>query len=137
MNISILEYTNFQSEEILFLYESVGWIAYTRDPAKLQRAFENSLLALAAYDENRLIGIIRAVGDGETVLFIQDLLVHPEHQRKGVGSALIRSVLSRFKDVRQIHLVTDDASETKAFYESLHFYPLEKCGCCGLTYLLH
>ena len=116
MNINIREYSHYIADEILSLYESVGWSAYTRDPQKLQRAFENSLLTLAAYDGHRLVGVIRVVGDGETILFIQDLLVHPDYQRKGVGSALMISVLAQFGHVRQIHLIPDDTPENTAFY---------------------
>lgn len=39
---------------------------------------------------NQLQGIIRVVGDGYTIVWIQDILVFPDQQRKGVGSALIQ-----------------------------------------------
>ena len=38
---------------------------------------------MAAYDEDRLVGLIRVVGDGLTIVFIQDLLVYPQYQRQG------------------------------------------------------
>lgn len=131
MNFDIRIYTEFQQEQILNLYESVGWIAYTKDPDSLQRAFANSLLTLAVYAEDQLIGIVRTVGDGESIIFIQDLLVHPEYQRKGIGSALIREVLNRYPHVRQIQLTTDTSPDTIAFYTSLGFHALNDFKCTG------
>ena len=129
--MQIKEYTTYIESEILSLYSAVGWTAYTDHPVALKRGFENSLLTLAAYEEDRLLGLIRTVGDGETVVFIQDLLVFPERQRKGVGSALIRAVLERFSHVRQIQLATDNTEKTKAFYRSCGFRELSEIGCCG------
>ena len=39
------------------------------------------MLVLGAYKQNELLGIIRVVGDGATIIFIQDILVFPEYQR--------------------------------------------------------
>ena len=119
--MEIRAYTEYNEAEILGLYESVGWSAYTDDPAALRNGFANSLLTLAAYEEGALLGLIRVVGDGHTVIFVQDLLVRPQFQRSGIGSALLRAVLDRYADVRQIELVTDDTPGTIAFYRSLGF----------------
>ena len=86
--MEIREYKTYSEPEILSLYASVGWTAYTDHPEVLLKGFENSMLTLAAYEGNQLLGIIRAVGDGHTIVFVQDILVFPEYQRKGVGSAL-------------------------------------------------
>lgn len=129
MEFHIEEYAGYREGEILNLYASVGWIAYTRDPQTLRNAFENSLLTLAAYDGDRLIGILRAVGDGCTIVFVQDLLVHPDFQRKGVGSALLQSVMTRYAHVRQLQLTTDDSPESIAFYRSQGLRPLSESGC--------
>ena len=76
-------------------------------------------------------GLIRAVGDGATIVFIQDILVAPERQRRGIGTALLRAVLERFNGVRQIELTTDDTPETAAFYRSLGFADFAGLGCRG------
>ena len=130
MNID--EYTHYQEEETLALYRSVGWTAYTDHPDTLRNGFEHSLLTLVARENNRLIGLIRTVGDGHTIVLIQDLLVHPFHQRKGVGSALMKAVLARYAHVRQIELATDDTPGTKAFYQSMGFADMSALGCCGM-----
>lgn len=129
--MEIREYTIYNEKKILALYASVGWTAYTDHPETLKRGFEKSLLTLAAYEGDALLGLIRLVGDGETVIFIQDLLVCPEHQRRGVGTALVKAVLNRFSHVRQIELATDDTEKTKAFYRSCGFLPMKEIGCCG------
>ena len=38
MNITLREYTDFNLEEILSLYDSVGWSSYTGRPERLQRS---------------------------------------------------------------------------------------------------
>ncbi|MBO4288742.1 MAG: GNAT family N-acetyltransferase [Lachnospiraceae bacterium] len=129
--MEIKEYTHYNEQEVLPLYAAVGWSAYTRDPAALKEGFAHSLLTLAAYDNGELLGLIRTVGDGSTIVFIQDLLVYPEHQRQGIGKALLEEVLARFANVRQIELVTDDRPQTVAFYQSLEFTELSQLGCRG------
>ena len=73
--MTIREYTDYSGAEITALYAAVGWSAYTEKPDTLREAFRNSMLVLAAWEDEKLTGIIRAVGDGCTVVFIQDLLV--------------------------------------------------------------
>lgn len=130
--IEIKEYSIYDEEEILALYSSVGWTAYTDRPDTLKNGFENSLLCLAAYEGGQIVGIVRVVGDGYTIIFIQDILVNPEYQRKGIGTLLVQSVLERFDKVRQIELTTDEMPSTLAFYESLGFRKMSEIGCCGL-----
>lgn len=127
----IKEYTTYKEDEILNLYASVGWTAYTDHPDTLKKGFENSMLTLAAYEGERLLGIIRTVGDCQTIVFIQDLLVFPEYHRKGIGAALMRAVLNRYSHVRQIKLTTDNTPETVGFYTSMGFRDL---GCCTFDY---
>ncbi len=129
--MEIQEYTTYNESEILDLYSSVDWTAYTDHPEVLKRSFEKSLLILACYAGGNLVGILRAVGDGETVVFIQDILVKPEFQHQGIGTALLKEVLSRYSHVRQIQLSTDNTENTKAFYRSCGFRELSEIGCCG------
>lgn len=129
--MEIKEYLTYHEDEILHLYASVGWTAYTDYPEVLRRGFENSLLTLAAYEGEQLLGIIRIVGDGCTVIFIQDLLVDPAHHRKGIGSRLLQAVLQRFRHVRQIELAAANAPETIAFYNANGFREMSELGCRG------
>lgn len=130
-HMEIREYTEYNEKEIVHLYTEVGWTAYINNLSTLRRGFENSLLVLAAYENSELIGIIRVVGDGATIVFVQDILVFPDKQRKGVGSALLQAILDRYKDVRQIELVTDNTPRTIAFYKSMGFSNFSELGCCG------
>ena len=59
--MEIRESRTYDESEILPLYESVGWTAYTENPEVLQKGFESSMLTLAAYEEDQLLGILRAV----------------------------------------------------------------------------
>lgn len=130
--MEIKNYSAYNEKEILKVYSSVGWTAYTDDPQALKQGFQNSLLVLAAYEREELLGIIRAVGDGVTIVFIQDLLVFPEKQRKGVGTALVKAVLKRYPTVRQIELTTDQSPETAAFMSRWAFRSLRKLAVADL-----
>lgn len=57
------------------LYNDAGWVAYTDDLPALRTALENSLYLLCVYEEEELVGLLRAVGDGVSILYIQDILV--------------------------------------------------------------
>lgn len=115
-------------EELLDLYDAVGWSAYTRHPDVLEQALSGSTTVVTTRREGRLVGLARALSDGATICYVQDILVRPEEQRHGVGRLLVRRVLDRHADVRQRVLVTDAEPGQRAFYESLGFTELHEVG---------
>lgn len=106
--------------ELVSLYDAVGWSAYTAAPERLARAVRGSHLVLCARNEatGSLVGLVRTVSDGETIVYVQDILVTPDDQREGIGGALLDAVLEHYADVRQLVLLTDDEPGQRAFYES-------------------
>ena len=64
--------------DLVALYSSVGWTNYTNNPVMLEEAVKASLWQLGVYDEKELVAYIRLVGDGHSVIFVQDLLVRPK-----------------------------------------------------------
>jgi acetyltransferase, GNAT family len=122
-------------EEVLPLYEAVGWTNYTQNPTMLKEAYKNSLHILAALnEEGKLLGVLRAVGDGASILFIQDILVTPEYQHQGIGTKLLQQTLEKYMNVYQIQLATDDSSKTVSFYESNGFTSLTSLNCVSFIY---
>lgn len=119
---------------VLDLYDSVNWSNYTNRSQQLEQAFHQSLFVMAAYDDEELVGLIRAVGDGLTIIFIQDLLVYPKYQRQGIGRRLLQQTLERFKDVYQIQLATEQSGKNLAFYRELGFRRQEDFDCTGMIY---
>lgn len=129
--MTIKPYSHYRESEILPLYKAVGWSNYYDRPEMLEKAYAGSLCVLGAYENDKLIGIIRAVGDGHSIVFIQDILVLPEYQRRGIGTELMKAMLEQYVHVYQIELATDNTEKTIAFYKSMGFYPMQDIGCCG------
>ena len=73
------------SNQILALYKCVGWVAYTKEPERLLNGLAQSQV-ITAYVEEQLVGLIRCITDGQTILYIQDLLVAPAFQRQKLAS---------------------------------------------------
>ncbi|HFI0293002.1 TPA: GNAT family N-acetyltransferase [Streptococcus suis] len=122
-------------QAVLDLYASVDWTGYTSRPEMLGKALEHSLLVLAAFDGDRLVGLLRAVGDGHSIVFIQDILVLPPYQRQGIGRHLLEQAVTHFPGIYQLHLLTDNTEKTRSFYEELGFTAVERLDCVAYTYL--
>lgn len=129
MSVEIKPYQSYSAGEIIPLYAAVGWTNYTASPEMLAEAYRNSLCVLGAYDGDKLVGIIRAVGDGASIVFVQDLLVLPDCQRRGIGACLMKTLMEQYAEVYQFELLTDDTPKTTAFYEALGFTPADRLGC--------
>lgn len=71
---------------------------------------------------------MRVVGDGVSIVYIQDLIVLEAHKRKQIGTKLMNHVLALYSNVRQITLLTDDVQELKDFYTSLGFKDSNELG---------
>ena len=122
-------------EDVLPLYEAVGWTNYTTKPEMLEVAYKNSLHIIGAFnDDEKLIGVLRGVGDGASILFIQAILVYPEYQHQGIGTKLLQQTLEKYKNVYQIQLATDDSTKTVSFYESNGFTNLTSLNCVSFIY---
>jgi ribosomal protein S18 acetylase RimI-like enzyme len=106
---------------ILAVYESVEWAAYTNDAGKLKRSLKNSHRVWGAFDDDDLIGILRTISDGETIVYLQDILVREDRQRLGIGTQLMLKFLTEYEDFRQKVLLTDNTEAQRSFYESMGF----------------
>ena len=92
----------------------------TRSGASLSVATRSG----APHHPGRLVGLVRVVSDGCSVALVQDLLVAPAFQRCGIGRRLLDAAMTRFADLRQVVLITDDEPATRDFYRA-----------CGLSTL--
>ena len=61
------------------------------------------------------------ISDGHTICYLQDVLVRPPFQGRGIGRRLVERVLEPFAQVRQKVLLTDDEPGQAAFYAALDF----------------
>lgn len=108
--------------QLIGLYNAVGWAAYTRDEAGLlEKAIRNSTYVVCAWDGEQLVGLARCLSDDASICYLQDILVHPDHQRRGIGRRLMENCLERFDHVRAKVLLTDDEERQHIFYKSLGY----------------
>ena len=121
-------------EDVLHLYQAVGWTNYTNQPQMLEQALPHSLVVYLAFDGEKIVGLIRLVGDGFSSVFVQDLIVLPSYQRQGIGSSLMKEALKDYKDAYQVQLVTDQTERTLGFYRSMGFEILSTYNCIGMTW---
>lgn len=76
--------------EFLELRAAVGWHAFERGVAAV--ALRHSLFAVCAEDKGRAIACGRVVGDAGAYFYVQDILVHPGYQRRGLAGAIMEKV---------------------------------------------
>ena len=110
-------------EDVLHLYQAVGWTNYTHQTQMLEQALSHSLAVYMALDGDAVVGLIRLVGDGFSSVFVQDLIVLPSYQRQGLGSALMKEALKDYKDAYQVQLVTEETEKNVGFYRSIVLTP--------------
>ena len=92
----VYEYNKIISaSELSLLRESVGW---NRMEKELSNPIMNSYCNIAVYDENELVGYIDCVSNGVTDAYIQDLMVNPKQQGKGIGTELMNRMIGYLKD---------------------------------------
>ena len=133
--IKITKETSVSLDDVLHLYQAVGWTNYTNQPQMLSRALSHSLaIYLARYGEE-IVGLVRLIGDGFSSIFVQDLIVLPTYQRQGIGSDLMKESLGDYKDAYQVQLATEQTEKTLEFYRSLGFETLSSFQCTGMIWV--
>ena len=133
--IKITKETSVSIDDVLPLYQAVGWTNYTNQPQMLAQALTHSLAIYLARDGERIVGLVRLIGDGFSSVFVQDLIVLPSYQRQGIGSNLMKEVLADYKDAYQIQLATEQTEKNLGFYRSLGFETLSTYDCTGMIWV--
>ena len=77
-------------EDVLHLYQAVGWTNYTHQPQVLEKALSHSLAIYLALDGDAVVGLVRLVGDGFSSIFCPGFDRLPSYQRQGIGSDLMK-----------------------------------------------
>jgi GNAT superfamily N-acetyltransferase len=87
----------------------------------MQPILERALVYVCAYDEGKLIGFAKVVGDGGIHGFLLDPMVAPKWQRKGIGKRLVQACIeeSRRKGVQWLHV--DFEPHLRHFYTACGF----------------
>lgn len=111
------------AEDFNYLTNSVGW--GTRENSIVEEALKNTLYSLCVYDDNKLIGYGRIIGDKTIFLYIQDIMVVPEYQKKHIGTGIMENLLKQINEYKKINSnirVYLGASKCKEpFYEKFGF----------------
>ena len=118
MEITISTTDKIQCDEVIELYNANNWSAANK-PDKLLNALRNSDSLVTARVSGKLIGIGNAISDGYLVVYYPHMLVHPEHQRKGVGKKMMEVLKEKYKDFHQQMLTADN--EAVEFYKAMGF----------------
>ena len=106
-----------EKEQIMALYEDVGWTSYIDEAELLMKAIENSLNVWTLWEGQKLIGLARTIGDGATICYLQDILIIKSYQGRGLGSELLKEILKANEEIPQFVLLTDDTEKTRRFYK--------------------
>lgn len=111
--------------ELADLRQSVGWnrMEYELSGNKLQ-----DFLRIACYDNLQLIGYVSVVSNGVLDGYIQDLIVRPDYQNSGIGTALMNKAINYLKE-KKIYMISViyGGEELKSFYEKFGFHTM-LCG---------
>lgn len=119
MNITFTEDKKFTREQIERLFLSVNWLS-GKYPNRLYKALLNSSTVISAWNENELVGLARAIDDGEMVAFIHYVLVAPNYQGHDIAGTMINMLKEKYSNYLYIELMPEERKNA-AFYEKFGF----------------
>jgi len=70
----------------------------TKDLSKAEIALKNSLFVVSIYENDKLIGFGRIVGDEGITYVVSDIMVDPDYQGKGIGKIIMKEIDSYLEE---------------------------------------
>jgi GNAT superfamily N-acetyltransferase len=104
-------------DELSHLYE-IAPLGH-KPPDALKTVFGHSMFTCFVYAGDTLVGAGRALADGRDCSYIADVAVHPRHQGRGLGKAIIGKLVDLSRDHKKIILYANPGTE--GFYIKLGF----------------
>jgi GNAT superfamily N-acetyltransferase len=106
--ILVLQKLAFMTEAEIYDDDSIPPLTETEE--SLRAGFRQAVV-LKAIDGERLVGAVRGRCDGMTCP-IARLAVHPDHRRRGIGTALMTAIETVFGEVHRFELFTGGRSQS-------------------------
>ena len=126
MNITyVTDQFAFDSHGIMELFESVGWKEDSDNDIAFTGLLKSSHLVLA-FDDSKLVGLIRSMSDDIYCSTIDVLLVHKDYQGKHIGSELIKRMRDLLSHVKYI-IVAPNEIENASLYQRCGFTLTDGC----------
>lgn len=113
----------FTIKQIEELFLSVGWVS-GKYPDRLYKALLHSSTVLTAWEDDRLVGLIRVLDDTEMLAQIHYVLVHPDYQGRGIAGKMLEYIKDKYKDFFYLELMPEDKKNVP-FYEKHGFHVME------------
>lgn len=114
---------NKNVDEFNMLYNSVGWGAYDKKISK--KALENTFYSISIYDDDRIIGYGRLIGDVVCFMYIHDVMVIPEYQSRKIGTMIMNKLLKKIDELKKenpnLRVYLGASKNKEAFYEKFGF----------------
>ena len=114
-------------EEFNYLYDAVGWGSY--DEKVSEKALANTMYSVSVYDDDKIIGYGRIIGDGICFLYIHDVMVIPKYQNKKVGSQIMNKLLEKVNQIKienpYVRVYLGASKGKEKFYERFGFITRE------------
>ena len=110
---------NSHINDLREIFESNSW-PEASNVCNALSGLQSTEFLVTAYHNDKLIGFARAVGDTFWSATIDAVCLHKDYQGKGIGSRMVRHLLTFFKDCTYISVSPND-SEAVSFYEGLDF----------------
>ena len=100
---------------------SVGFRGH--DHAAVEVALANTPYCVCAVDSNEVIGLGHVIGDGAISFLLTNVMVRPSHQRRGIGSRIVRALCDAVEALPYRNVVVEvvPLPGLQSFYEGLGF----------------
>ena len=114
--------TPYQIQQIMALYSMEGWwTEEPYDPENVVRIVAGSHCFVLASIEDQIVGMGRAISDGTSDAYLQDVTVKQEYRRQKIGKKIVKTLVSRLHrdGLKWIGLIAERGS--RDFYKHLGF----------------
>ena len=118
----ITELTDTQAVELLKLFADADFAEISDGSVWLNNAVKGSMLAVGAFNpDGELIGFARALGDGASDCYIQDVTVRSDCRKQGIGQMMVKFLIAelRARSIDWIGLIATPGKEN--FYRQMGF----------------
>ncbi len=114
---------DWPQDQIVDLYRAGGWWEDSYSAEGIDPLIKGSFVFVVAVDPStgRAVGMGRAISDGVSDAWLQDIVVLDEHRKKGIGRLIIKKLLDICKEKGLVWVGLVAEPGTRQFYEPLGF----------------